>query len=569
VRRAVLLVLSLASLVAVVLAPGPTGWGPSQWGVQSSDPEVPRYRAVSGAVLGCPELAAPEGTASVLAGLVAAGRPSAQPEASAQPGSAQPEASAQPGESAQPEASAQAEQADVGQASLQPIDSQRDLARLPAVGEPVTLLVAQRSQPPILLRSSGSWAPDSLAGIATRSVRGAATGLASAACLAPGTSWWFVGAGSQPGRGSALYVSNPAPEPARFDLSVLARSGPVEALAGKGIDLGPRSSVRLRLDALVPDEELLAIHVRATSGRVAAALRDVALVVDDQPQGVDYLPPVREPTTSLWIGAIPGGEGARDLVLANPEAQFATVSLGLLTESGRMPLPGLEAVAVPARSVVTTSLDGLLDGQSATLQLDSDVPITGAVRATFGGSRADVSWVGAAPLIEAPNDLAGAAVVPTSRALATTVTVAAPDGPVSGTLQVMGTGAASGSIFTRRGVTRAQATEQTPEDVPRRGVAVVTGGSTTAAPIDLDVPAGGQVTVTVEGTEEWALAHLVWRSAPGAGPAVVSHLSLASRTPLATGYSWWPVASAVAEVPVREDVGVLAGAATRAPLTVG
>ena len=181
------------------------------------------------------------------------------------------------------------------------------------------------------MQADGSWAPSAFAGVVARQQEGTSEGLSSAACSPPGPQWWFVGAGSQLGRGAALLVSNAAEEPARFDISLYSGAGPVQALAGKGIDLGPGSSVRLRLDALAPDEELLAIEVRATSGRVAAAVRDVAVPSEDRPRGVDFIPRGPGPGTRLVMAGIPEGDGDRDLVLVNPGTQFATVTPRLLT----------------------------------------------------------------------------------------------------------------------------------------------------------------------------------------------------------------------------------------------
>jgi hypothetical protein len=476
------------------------------------------FRSIASAVLACPELAVTEDSASTLTGLVA------EPVGPGDPGTA----------------------------ALRTIGDDQDLARIGAAGQPVSLLVADRSQGPILMRATGSWAPQALAGVATHELDGTGAGLASVACPAPRPEWWFVGAGSQLGRSAALLVSNPAEEPARFDLTFYARSGPLAALAGKGINLGPQSHVRLRLDALAPDEELLAVQVRTTSGQVAATVRDVAVPEGEVPRGVEYLGPTLVPDTLVRIAGIPAGEGTRDLVLVNPGTQFATVRTRLLTESGPTELAGLTTLAVPAGSVITTSLGRVLGSRAGTLELVSDVPITGGVRSSWGADRRDVSWLTAVPPVLAPNLLAGAAAVPAGPGLTTSVTIAAPGAAVSGTLQAIGTGgASSGSVFTDeglRGLTRPT------------GVIVLTGDVTSAPPIVVTVPAGSQRTITVPGTQEHALTHLAWRSDPGSGPALVSHLVLDPDRPAATGYSWWPTASAVRAVPVREDLGILAPA---------
>ena len=544
-RRLAVLGLAAASVAAVLVAPAPSG---------PDRPDV--VRPVSNAVLACPELAVTEDTVHTLAGLVAPG--------------------------------GGATTAGRGSASLRVIDGELDVARLPGVGQPVDLVVAGRSQPPYLLLASQTWAPEAVAGVAGFEVEGAGAGLVSAACPPPGPLWWFVGTGSELGRGSALLVSNPAQEPARVDITLHARSGPVAALAGKGINLGPQSHVRLRLDALAQDEDLLAVQVRSTSGRVVAALRDVAVPRGVQPRGVDYIPPAIAPTTRLWIPGIPDAPAQRDLVLVNPGTQFATVRTRLLTEGGPTPLAGLATIAVPAGSVITTSLDRVMPRTSGTLELVSDVPVTGGVRAAWGSQRRDVAWLSAVPPVARPTSMAAAAAVPAAPGLVTTVTVAAPDGAVTGTLLVLTTGTAEGSVFTPEGVAeaeraaqrRAQEEQRAAEEADGRdaedaadagrdgpeptripsGVALLAGDVATAPAVPVSVPAGSQRTIEVPVPRGASLAHLVWRSDPGTGPAVVSHLVVNNDAVSATGYSWWPTVSAVRATAVREDAGVLAPA---------
>ncbi len=521
-RRLAALVVALGA-GALVLAPG------------TPDP-VPReeYRTVGGSLLACPAVSITEDSAGLLTGLVVqpAPEPTPDPSTADAPTAAAPE----------------------GTAVLRPIDSDLDVARITGPDVPVSLLAADRSLPTIAMVAAGTFAPTAVAAVASHELAGAGAGLASAACPEPSPEWWFVGAGSQLGRGSALLVSNPAQEPARFDLRLFARSGPVAALAGKGINLGPQSRVRLRLDALAQGEELLGLQVRATSGRVAAALRDVSVPRGEQPRGVDFIPPAVAPTTQLWVAGVPGGEGSRDLVLVNPGEQFATLQVTLLTEQGPQEIAGLPTIAVPAGSVITTSLDRVLNGRAGTLALTSDVPVTGGVRADWGQARRDVSWLSATPSVGFPNPLAAAALVPAGPGLSTTVTVAAPGAAVEGTLQVWTTGGADESVFTEEGLLGVR---DPAADAGVPGPRVVTGPVRAEPPIRVSVAAGSQREVAVPGLDDAAIAHLAWTSGPGSGPALVSHVTIDAQRPAATGFSWWPTRSAVAIQPVREDIGTL------------
>lgn len=439
-----------------------------------------------------------------------------------------------------------------GTAFLRSIQPGAELVRLAEVGEPVALSAQSQSQPAMIMQADGAWAPTSFAGIAAHHRSGASQGLASAACLAPAPEWWFVGGGSQIGRGTALLVSNPSEEPARFDLVLHAGGGPIAALGGKGIDVGPGASVRLRMDALAPGESLLAIQVRATIGRVAAALRDVAVPSADRPRGVDFVPPAAAPDTRLVVAGIPGGPGRRELVLVNPGTQFATVTPRFLTETGSETLAELRSIAVPAGAVVKVDLDRVLEGRAGSLAMTSDVAVTGGASAEWGARQRDVVWLSAVPPIEDPNPMGAAAGVPSFSGLDTTVVIAATDGEVSGTLTVTSVESADLASFG----------ESTSPG--SRGVQValpVGDGHTTVRA--LTVPAASQRTVTIpSGTGgnpgDSGLRTIVWRSQEGSGPAWVTHLGLAAEVPLATGYSWWPVVSSVVSVDVREDVGILA-----------
>jgi hypothetical protein len=486
------------------------------------DPQASAARPIRTALLACPELAVSTGSASTLAALVV-------------PGAADGGATA-------------------GSAALRRIDADLDLARVAAPGDPLALLVAARSQPTIVLRATGDWAAGAVAGVASAQRGGAGAGLSSAACPVPGPDWWFVGAGSQLGRGAALLVSNPATEPARFDVALFARSGPVEALAGSGIDLGPQSAVRLRLDALAQPEDLLAVRVRATAGRIAAALRDVAVPRGDVPRGVDFIPPAQPPATTLRVGAAPAGPGDRVLVLANPGSQFATVTPRLATEAGVREIPDLPSIAVPAGSVASVPLTDRLAGRAATVLLESDVPVTGGLRAELPGLRRELSWISAVPATAAPNRLAAAGAVLVGPGLATTVTVTAPEGSATGVLEVWTTGTAGSGIL-------AAVDDDEPGAQPgdgRGGAVVVTGPEQAGVPIRVSVPAGSLRSVELPGSDEPGLAQVVWRSDPDAGPVVVSHVTRRDDPAWQTGYAWWPTLSAVPAVPVREDVGTLA-----------
>jgi hypothetical protein len=79
-----------------------------------------------------------------------------------------------------------------------------------------------------------------------------ASGLSGAACVGPGSSWWFVGAGSSVGRDGTLVLSNVSQAVAVVDLSFYGPDGPVEDVDSKQIAIEPGDARELPLADFVP-----------------------------------------------------------------------------------------------------------------------------------------------------------------------------------------------------------------------------------------------------------------------------------------------------------------------------
>ncbi len=161
--------------------------------------------------------------------------------------------------------------------------------------------------------------------------------------------------------------------------------------------------------------------------------------------------------------------------------------------------------------------------------------------------------------------------MPSGPGLTTTVTVAAPDGEVRGTLTVITTesddlAVLSGRSGGRTGGTDAGGADSGGQsDEPGAGLPelVLPRDPARTETIPVTVPAGSQSVITLPDGGAKApvgLTTVSWRSEPASGPAAVSHVCLDDAVPLATGYPWWPVASSVTALTVREDLGILAPA---------
>ena len=250
-------------------------------------------------------------------------------------------------------------------------------------------------------------------GVELRSVdrEGPVRGTSAVRCGPTGTSAWFVGGATTVGNSAQLVLVNADDAPALVDVGGWSATGPLESRAGRGIAVPPRGRTVVELDTVAPDRDLLALHVRTTRGRVAAALRHVR--ADGRTAGgVDWVPAVGPPGVEVLVAGLARGPGSRLLVVTNPGPDATTVDLQLLTDDGAVDLPALE---VPAGTSVSRSLTQEL----------ATTPVTARVRsqggAVLAGARMldlqtgpvrELSWAGAATVLSGPALLADVALTP-------------------------------------------------------------------------------------------------------------------------------------------------------------
>jgi hypothetical protein len=205
----------------------------------------------------------------------------------------------------------------------------------------------------------------------TRGEGGAQRGFAGLRCEAPKTEAWFVGGSTVVGDSTLLVMANPDDTPAVVDVTLWTADGPVDARPGRGLSIAPRSRAVVPLDELAPDKGLLAMHVVAQRGRVAAALRHARF--DGQtPRGVEWVPQAQPPATTVVVPGLPQGPGRRTVQIANPGPDDTVVSVQVTTTEGQFVPTGLDAVPVPAHTTVVQDLSELTASTPATVRVVSD-----------------------------------------------------------------------------------------------------------------------------------------------------------------------------------------------------
>lgn len=264
------------------------------------------------------------------------------------------------------------------------------------VDEPDGVAVLAGRAEPVLVsgRRDAAFGAVSLA----RADAGPDRGLSAVTCESPTTQRWFTGVVLGENSEAELVLVNSDSTDAVVDVTILGPTGRVNAPGSRGLIVEARGARSVPLSVLATADGPVTVLVESSAGRVAATLRQ-RLWEGSAPRGADWIPAAAAPDTELVIPGIAAGEGARELVVANPGERTASVAVDLLGELGRSALAGVEHVEVPAGATRAFDLGPGLAGQAAGLRLSSEQPVTAAVRQASGtdAARSDPAWAVALP----------------------------------------------------------------------------------------------------------------------------------------------------------------------------
>ena len=231
---------------------------------------------------------------------------------------------------------------------------------------------------PVVMAGVGVMATASSAAAFSQASEGVDAGLMAAPCLAPATSHWFTGLGASESDRTELVLSNADDSEAQVDLRFYGRNGRVVVPGSPGLVIDAHSSRTVSLSSLVTVDGPLGLAVQASEGRVAAVAKRIRS--DNlKPIGVDWQMPAATPALSVDIPGVPEGKGGRELVVTNPGAQRASVTVQVLGLQGSYAPVGAETVEVPAESSASVDLAPGLAGEAGTVRLVSDQLVVGAV----------------------------------------------------------------------------------------------------------------------------------------------------------------------------------------------
>lgn len=437
-------------------------------------------------------------------------------------------------------------------------------------------VVAETTRLPALeIRTLGGLAPGLVAAQTTQDSFSEGRGLSSQACLGPDTTWWFVGGGSTAGRETQLVLVNPESTPAELEVAISGPDGPVSVPRLRGLVVEPRSRVVVRLSREAPRLPAAAWRVTVRQGRVMAGVSDRE-AEGFVPLGADWIPASVDPSTRVLVPGVIGGPGGRQLLVHAPGDLSATVRVRLITAGGSFVPAATPEIEVPGGSVVAVDLDSALQGDDATVDLQSDQPIVAGVRQRHpgvdgsAGSLVELSFTSGAALVNASAAVTG---LPAERSTGVTVWLTAPDDVItierapstdmadmdmdvaSGTPPASGEAtptAASGGpsespVSGSTGDLPADDSASTPAQVTLRILAVSADGEPLPATEDITVtvPRGRVVAVDIPRPEGAAWFTAV--ATVSVGEVVIAHRAVRRNKDgsLVTGYPWRPLRTTV------------------------
>ncbi|MVA76719.1 hypothetical protein GC722_11895 [Auraticoccus sp. F435] len=225
-------------------------------------------------------------------------------------------------------------------------------------------------------------AAGSVAGVVTRSAAdGSDPGLSQLGCAPAGSGAWLVGLRSGEDEQAAVVLTNPDQRQAVVNLTLHDEDGQQPAQGSRDLVVPARSTLTVELGPLLTATGGVAVQVQTTTGRVAAVGRQ-RLYRDDTARSSEWVAPGRDPAATVVLPGVPGGEGARRLVLFNPGERRAQVSVEALGSGAPFVPAGVDGeVDVPARGTATVELDEGFSTDATTLRLRGSQPVAASLLA--------------------------------------------------------------------------------------------------------------------------------------------------------------------------------------------
>ena len=221
----------------------------------------------------------------------------------------------------------------------------------------------------------------------------------AAACQAPITSRWFVGATADITSKGSLNLVNSGLGKAMVRVTVYSENG---VLTPRDIAVKANSFAQISLPNLAPGARSIAIHIEALSGRING------FVVDERGKGLrslggDIVNSTDDPVKKLQIPAIPQQRKkktatAHTLRLLVPGDIDARISAEIRSTDGTFSPVGINGRVIAHNKVIEIPMKILMASGKFALHISSDQPILGSVFSpTVSQGKSDFVWSTAVP----------------------------------------------------------------------------------------------------------------------------------------------------------------------------
>lgn len=226
---------------------------------------------------------------------------------------------------------------------------------------------------------------------------------AATVCEVPQADLWFTGLGAGPTHGSVIELINPDKANGVADITIFSEEGILDVPALRGIAVLGNSSTRLPLAEILPRRGQLGARVTVSRGRLGVSVTDRNDELGKGDVSTEWVPAQSAPSTSNLLLGLPDA-GQHQLVITNPGADEALVSVQVLTPTAPFVPTGVAELQVPPESVGVLSVsDAVSDALGAEgpdglgLIVAASTPVATSLRSLVTG---DLSFTGPAETLE-------------------------------------------------------------------------------------------------------------------------------------------------------------------------
>lgn len=217
--------------------------------------------------------------------------------------------------------------------------------------------------------------------------------LALTRCSEPVTEASFLGVSTGKGDSSVLMLRNPTERPATASVQLWTQDGPAAMEGRSQVVVAPGQEQRVLLESVAPGQDAVGVGVSVLGAPLSMHVQTTERE-GLTPGGAEILAPLPGAGTEQMMPGVVVAGTAPTLVLANTEGSGTTASVEVIGPQGPVEAATLEAVDLPAGTVVSTPLEGLPDGTYAVI-VRSETPVTAVTRSELTGADLPGDTIGA------------------------------------------------------------------------------------------------------------------------------------------------------------------------------